>query len=133
VCNKQIPSKVLEMTSRKYLTVFITIAGLTVLYFLPINFFTSTLADRSYCLHHQIFGFGCPGCGLTRATYFFLHQRYSKAIELNIAVFFAFPALASEMLYQFRRNEPVKKVRFMLFLLFCLSLLTVYIIRFVHH
>jgi len=121
------------MTSLKYLSVLVAVIGLTTLYFLPTDLFASNLEDNSYCIHHQLFGFGCPGCGLTRATYYFLHQNYSKALELNMAVVFVFPALASDVLYKFKQQQTFRKIRFTFFLLFCLSLLIVYITRFVHH
>jgi hypothetical protein len=133
MCIKQIPSKHTRVTNRRCLTNLIAVVSLTTLYFLPADVFVAKLADSSYCLHHQLLGFGCPGCGLTRATYYFLHQNYRKAVELNMAVVFVFPALASEVLYQFKQHKIFKKLRFMLFLFFCLSLLTVYIIRFFHH
>jgi len=38
----------------------------------------------SLCLIKDVFGFPCPGCGLTRAVLFLAHGDFRSALELNM-------------------------------------------------
>jgi hypothetical protein len=123
----------LQVTFRRKVFVLTVFAAIIILYFLPETLFMTGLNEYSYCLHKQIFGFNCPGCGLTRATYYFLHLEYQKAFSLNPSVVFAFPTIVSELSYQIKQNERLRKIRFILYLLFCNSLLILYLIRIFNH
>ncbi|WP_374166933.1 DUF2752 domain-containing protein [Arcticibacter sp. MXS-1] len=106
---------------------------LTAFYFLPERFFTTGLSENSYCLHKQLLGFNCPGCGFTRATFFLLHAQYSKALSLNPTVVFLLPILATEILVVPIHGLWLKKARYVLYLIFCISLLILYLIRIINH
>jgi len=118
-----------KVTIRRYSISFTVLIALTVLYCLPEKYFNSGLNDYSYCLHKQFLGFGCPGCGLTRATYYLLHLKPFLALTLNASVFFLMPTIFGEIFYQFTNNEWSKKFRYLLYFIFCLSLFVVYLIR----
>jgi hypothetical protein len=105
--------------------------GITIIafYFLPANLFMTGLGDYSYCLHKQILGFGCPGCGLTRATYYLLHGNFTKAIELNFAVIFVIPISVSEIIFNLKTTNSLKRFKYLLYIIFCFSLFTLYLTR----
>jgi hypothetical protein len=104
-----------------------------IFYFLPERFFATSLKDYSYCLHKQIFGVGCPGCGMMRATYYFLHMNYKKALGLNANVVFVFPIIIGEISYQVKRIELLRKLNYVIYICFCISLLTLYLTRIFNH
>jgi hypothetical protein len=119
----------LKMTIRRYTTTFSVLLALTILYFLPEEYFNSGLNDFSYCMHKQLLGFGCPGCGLTRATYYLIHLKPLFALELNASVVFVIPTIFGELLYQLLNTEWSRNFRFIVYFIFCLSLFSVYLIR----
>lgn len=120
------------MTIRRYSILFAILSALTALYYLPEKYFSGGLNDYSYCLHKQIFGFGCPGCGLTRATYYLIHLKPFYALTLNASVVFVIPTAFSEIVYQLKNTEWSRKLRFVTYLVFCLSLLCVYLTRIIN-
>ena len=121
------------MTITKNVTALLILISIAVFYFLPEKYFASSLNDNSYCLHKQLFGFDCPGCGLTRACYYFMHSNFSKAIYLNASVLFIFPLVIGEITYRHKKNDRTNKIRFYLYLCFCISLLILYITRIINH
>jgi hypothetical protein len=121
------------VTITKYVTALLILVLTVGFYFLPEKYLASSLNDNSYCLHKQLFGFNCPGCGLTRACYYFIHLNFSKAIYLNASVLFVFPITVGELTYLYKKNERIKKIRFYLYLFFCISLLILYITRIINH
>lgn len=85
--------------------------------------------DFGFCLHREILGFDCPGCGMTRAIHFFLHMEFSKALQFNFAVSGLFPFLISQAIYQLTSLRKLKLIQtFMLYLLVVL-LTIVYLTR----
>lgn len=122
-----------QVPIRRIIFVLTAFATIIILYFLPETYFITRLNDYSYCLHKQIFGFDCPGCGLTRAIYHFLHLNYQRALILNPSVVFALPAIISELSYQIKPTEYLRKTRFILYICFCISLLILYLTRIFNH
>jgi hypothetical protein len=123
----------LSMKSSRIYFVLFGLSALTVLYFLPERFFTSGLNGDSYCLLKQLVGVDCPGCGFTRASYYLMHLKFTSALKLNCCVVFLLPVFLVEILYLVKRNEQVKKTRFIVYLCFCISLLLLYIFRIFYH
>lgn len=103
--------------------------ALLILYFLPESHFSSNLNEYSYCLHKQLTGIDCPGCGFTRATWYFLHLEFKNAIKLNWGVVFLYPILLAEIAFQIIPVEWVRKTRFVVYICFCISLLLLYLFR----
>ena len=120
-------------TIKRYVFVLTIITAIIILYNLPETLFKSELNEYSYCIHKQIFGINCPGCGLTRAIFYFIHFDYKKAILLNPTVVFAMLTIIGELLYQLKQNERLRKIRFILYQLFCISLLTLYLTVIFNH
>lgn len=106
-----------------------TIGAMTIFYFLPEKYFSTNLNDYSYCIHKQLIGIDCPGCGFIRATYYFIHMDYIKAIRLNASVIFVFPIVIGEILYQLNPNLILRKIKFVTYVCFCISLLILYLTR----
>lgn len=48
----------------------------------------------TFCLFTNLTGYHCPGCGMTRAVFCFLHGRFADAWEANRLVVVVFPLLA---------------------------------------
>jgi hypothetical protein len=122
-----------QVTILRIIFVLTAFAAMIILYFLPETYFMTELNDYSHCLHKQILGFDCPGCGLTRATYYFLHLNYQRALVLNPSVVFALPAIIGELSYQIKPTENLRKTRFILYICFCISLLILYLTRIFNH
>jgi hypothetical protein len=93
------------------------------------KFFNINQEGGSNCMHVKIFGFECPGCGLTRAIYHALHLNIKHAISLNPTVTFVFPILTLEIIYFFNHQVIIKKIKFLSYFLFICSLFFLYIIR----
>ncbi|HNZ28880.1 MAG TPA: DUF2752 domain-containing protein [Candidatus Goldiibacteriota bacterium] len=51
-------------------------------------------SGKSVCLYKNLFGFECPGCGLTRAAWLFIHLKFQEAFALNKLIVIVFPAAA---------------------------------------
>lgn len=47
-----------------------------------------TLFDETnrVCIHHYLFGFQCPFCGMTHAVYETMHLNFASAINYNVVV-----------------------------------------------
>lgn len=85
-----------------------------------------------FCLHREILGFDCPGCGMTRAIHFFLHMEFSKALQFNFAVLGLFPFLISQTLCQLTSLGKVKLIQTFTLYLFVALLIIVYLTRIVN-
>lgn len=123
----------LEVKTPRFYLNLMGIGALVVLYFLPERFFSSNLNEYSYCLHKQLIGIDCPGCGFTRAAYYWLHLDFKSALILNCSVLFIYPVLLSEILYQLLQTRWLKKTRFVVYSCFCISLLFLYLVRIFNH
>ena len=67
---------------------------LSVIVFAPIVIILTPLSsveNKSFCLYTNIFGFHCPGCGMTRAMFSMLHFQFNMAIRYNRFVILVFP------------------------------------------
>jgi hypothetical protein len=93
------------------------------------KFFILNQEGLSNCIHVKVFGFECPGCGLTRAIYHALHLNIRHAISLNPTVILVFPILTFEIIYFFNQQVIIKKIKFLSYFLFICSLFFLYIIR----
>lgn len=64
--------------------------GLVLVVSLPVSFLE---ALPSACLFLNVFGFECPGCGITRAIFCLLHGQFAQALGYNRGVVVVFPTL----------------------------------------
>lgn len=122
-----------DVKGRRFYINLIGVGALLVLYFLPESHFSSNLNEHSYCLHKQLTGIDCPGCGFTRATYYFLHLEFKSALKLNCCVVFLYPILLAEIAVQIMPAAWVRKARLVIYLCFCISLLLLYLFRIFNH
>jgi hypothetical protein len=109
------------------------LSSLLLLCLMPEKDFISSLDDFSYSLHRQLFGFSCPGCGLTRATYYLIHLNFTKSLNLNPTVIFIPAIFFGEAFNIFRKDNLARKLRYIIYALFCSSLLLLYLTRILNH
>jgi hypothetical protein len=83
----------------------------------------------SNCIHFKLFGFECPGCGLTRAIYHLIHLNFHIALLLNPTVILVFPIVILELISLFCQKGFIKKLKKLTYLLFVVSLFFLYSIR----
>jgi hypothetical protein len=121
------------MTLPKNLHIYVGLSALLILIILPEHYFSTKPDDISFCIHVRTFGIECPGCGFTRATYNFLHLNFKKAISLNPTVIFIFPIIATETLNLIKENKLVKKLKYITYVLFIISLFFLYLERIFNH
>lgn len=110
-------------------TISLTILGLVLaLIFLvpPETLFNDNVG---FCLHKKLLGFDCPGCGMTRAIHSFLHLDFSKAADLNYAVFGLFPLLLTQTAFQLTDRQELKTIRTITLYVFITLLTSIYISR----
>ncbi len=108
------------------------LALLSILYFLPEN---TLMAEYHFgnCIHQSIFGFDCPGCGMTRATYLLLHLDIKKAILLNPCVLLLIPILLIEILNLIYTTILFKRIKNKTYSLFISTLFMNYLIKLFEH
>ncbi|NLI99189.1 DUF2752 domain-containing protein [bacterium] len=66
---------------------------------LPFSFIEG---NSSVCLFRIVFGHPCPGCGMTRAIWLFLHGDIHNAIEYNWKIIVVAPAAVAAFLFSTR-------------------------------
>lgn len=119
----------LKIKSRRDILILAGLPALLILYCLPERFFATTANGYSYCLHKQLLGIDCPGCGFTRATYYWLHMQFKYAISFNACVVFLYPVVLAEVSCLVMRREWLQKTRLIIYGCFCISLLLLYLFR----
>ncbi len=78
------------------------------------------------CIFHKITHLYCPGCGMTRGVYYFLHGQFLMAIRENLLLLFVVIGLALEGVYKLeekilkRKRIPFYKRRSALYVFFVL-------------
>ncbi|MBN2755418.1 MAG: DUF2752 domain-containing protein [Candidatus Goldbacteria bacterium] len=70
--------------------IVITAALLCGLYFFPHDIMFN---GKSICLYKNLFGFECPGCGLTRAAWLLVHLKFYDAFAMNKLIIIVFPMI----------------------------------------
>ena len=101
-----------------------------IIYFLPFYVLFNN-DDFTLCLHKRILGFECPGCGMTRAVYMFLHFNFNEAMKLNFAVLTLFSFFIAHGFYLVFNNKYFRKIRLFFLYLFTASLIIIYCLRIV--
>ena len=114
----------------KTITTSILIVGLIGLFFIPRDFLFNE--SPTLCIYKRLFGFDCPGCGMTRALYSFMHLDLKSAIHLNFSVLVLFPLLITEISLGLHYNKKLFKIRTGLSYFFCLTLLIIYILKIIN-
>ncbi len=88
------------------------IVAVMVLGIAAVVFFFNPSTHKIYptCQFHQLTGWNCPGCGMTRALYALLHGNFSVALHDNVLLVFALAGLAVRGTWfgvkRFRRQSP---------------------------
>lgn len=121
----QTVSQTTIISSRRLATI-ILLCGLVGLFFIPHDFLFNS---PTLCIHRQLLGFDCPGCGMTRALYSLLHLEFRTALHFNFAVFTLFPLLTTEIFLGLHNNKGLYKIRTGLYYILCLALITIYCFR----
>ena len=116
-----------QTINSKTLATTILLCGLVGLYFIPHAFLFNN--SQTLCIHKRMLGFDCPGCGMTRALYSFLHLDFNTALHLNYGVFALAPLLITEIGLGIQFNKGLFKLKKTLYYILCLALLTIYISR----
>ena len=119
-----------SISTRNISTIVLTVGLLTV-YFLPTEFLFNS--SQTFCIHKKLLHFDCPGCGMTRALYSFMHFRFYDAVNFNFGVFTLVPLLTTEIVLSLRFNNSLINFRNLFYLLLCLSLIIIYIERIYKH
>ena len=52
------------------------------------------------CIFHEITGWDCPGCGITRCLFHLINLRISEAFKANPLVFIYLPFIVAYFIYQ---------------------------------
>ena len=76
--------------SKNVIILFAYIVLPFILYFIPLEFLNK---QNTICLIKNIWGFECPGCGITRAIISAVQLDFVKAIEYNKIVILVLPIL----------------------------------------
>ena len=122
----KLKSETYNISIKDFSTIVLTL-GLCTLYFLPPKWLFNS--SHTFCIHKKIFHFDCPGCGMTRALYSFMHFNFRDAINFNFGVFSLVPFLLLEIILTFRFNKFVLQIKNLFYLLLCISLIIIYIQR----
>ena len=104
----------------------ISVLLLVLFYYIPYEKMNVPLEEND-CLYFNLIHKPCPGCGMTRGSYFLLHFDIKKAINYNPNVLFIPLILLSELicfLYKLDRNKL-----FPIYLIFTVSLFLIYLYR----
>jgi hypothetical protein len=106
----------LQINNRQFSTI-VLLCGVIVLFFIPHDFLFDT-STPPLCIHKRLFGFDCPGCGMTRAMYSFLHLQFYQALKFNPAVILVIAVLIIEIILTFNYYSKLilllRKINFVL-------------------
>jgi len=103
--------------------------GLTMLYLMPKHFLFGSYS--SVCVFHRMWNIDCPGCGVTRALYSFLHGDVIAACKLNLAILSIIPICLAEILLTLNFfPDKVTSIRRILFQSFPILLAANYLIKY---
>ena len=105
-----------KLSTRDLSTIILT-AGLLTVYFLPTEFLFHN--PTSFCIHKNLLHFDCPGCGMTRALYSFLHLDFNTALHLNFGIFALAPLLITEIGLGLKFNRELFKIKKVLYYVLC--------------
>lgn len=98
----------------KILSSVVMLTTLGILYLIPAHFLFG--AHTSFCIFHKIWNIDCPGCGVTRAIYSFLHGDIIVACRLNLAILSIMPICLVEILLTLNLfPDKISKARKVLF------------------
>jgi len=85
------------------------------------------------CIHHYLFGFQCPLCGMTRAVYEVTHLRMASAINFNVVVVLLPIYLLMDIATIFFNQNWLVQARKIVVILIFAGLLLLYVFRIVQH
>lgn len=117
----------LSKTPTKHFSSIFLVALLGLVYLLPISYLFDI--KQTMCIHKILFHFDCPGCGMTRAIYSFLHFNFREAVKLNFGVLFIIPLFIFEIMLTIRFNRLLDYLKNIFYFCFMFSLVVIYIIR----
>ena len=79
---------------------------ISVLYFIPRKVMLGS-RHLQLCLSQRYLGIDCPGCGMTRALYSFMHGNFRVALHFNLAILSIIPVLLTEILMITRHQNKI--------------------------
>jgi len=88
---------------------------------------------RLVCIHHYLFGFQCPLCGMTHAVYEFTHFHFISALNYNIVVVLLPIYLLTDIATIFFRQNWLSVVRKTVVILIITGFLLLYVFRILQH
>ncbi len=81
------------------------------------------------CLHRELFGIGCPLCGMTRAVWEMVHFNFVKSFGENFNVVPVGLAVMSGMVYYFFPSRVTKRLGIVMLCLMLAGFVVVYGLR----
>jgi len=118
-----------QTSNTRTISTAVLLCGLVGLFFIPDSFFSQS---PILCLHRQLFGFDCPGCGMTRALHSLLHLRFSTAFQFNFAVFTLLPVLTLEIFLGLNFTDRLYSIRPIFYFLLCVTLTINYVLHLIN-
>lgn len=116
------------MKNIRTISTFFLICVVLLIYLVPKQLLFNS--NQSLCVCKLFFGCDCPGCGLTRALFLFLHQDFLNAIRLNLGIVVLVPIIIVEIIVSIISNNlKLLKFRKALYILFPLVLFINYSIK----
>ncbi len=114
-----------QLNLRFYTSILLCV-GAAILFFIPYQILFN---GNSWCIHKNLIGFECPGCGMTRALYSLLHADLRTALGYNFCVVILLPVIFIEIYLGFNYSERLSRARKITQNLLAGSLCLIYLLR----
>ena len=126
---KMTTTAVRQTSNTRTIATTVLLCGLVGLYFIPDSFFSHS---PTLCIHRQLLGFNCPGCGMTRALHALLDFNFSTAFNFNFAVFSLTPVLIVEIILGLHYTDRLYSIRTAFYYLLCITLTINYALQLIN-
>ena len=88
---------------------------------------------NSVCVHHHLFGFQCPLCGMTRAVHQAVHLQIGSAIHYNMVIVLLPFYFVMDVMTLFIRSSWLLRAKKIMVVLIFVALLLLYAFRIYKH
>ncbi|HET6559270.1 MAG TPA: DUF2752 domain-containing protein [Prolixibacteraceae bacterium] len=94
-----------------------------------------TLFDEknTVCIHHSIFGFQCPLCGMTRAVYQLMHLQFASAVSYNFAVALLPIYMGMDLATLYFQQKWLRQAKKIILVVIVAALVLLYALRIYNH
>jgi len=99
-------SAILSTISMRAKATIFLMSCISVLYFIPRKVMLGS-RQLQLCLSQRYLGIDCPGCGMTRALYSFMHGNFRAALHFNLAILSIIPVLIIEILMMIGHQNKI--------------------------